>query len=185
MEPISPSPLTPLTPLTIFKTKLEAGEIQSALDFALGEATQLEIRTWVAQISPLSSSSPSNPLPNPQDQRLLTAINMVEGTVDNEIGSSFLSTGPYTELQSFHFQQVQESSAIIQNYLDSLKVLVEMLTLSDPLLAQPPKAVLPELPLATEFFAPECAPECAPEKVHSSGQESFELFFDVHPRLTA
>ena len=102
-----------------FKEKLKAGKIVDALTLALGEAVELEITTWV--------SSAETDYPS-ADARMRTRINIVDGDIDNEVGSQFIGNGPYTELRQFHLEQVQEGRHIIQQNLENLHQLFNVLT---------------------------------------------------------
>jgi hypothetical protein len=110
-----------------FKEQLRAGKIVDALTLALGEAIELEITTWVS-----SSNSDANTLAEadqlPADCRMRTRINIVDGDIDNEIGSQFIGNGPYTELRQFHLEQVQQGRHIIQHNLENLQQLFTVLT---------------------------------------------------------
>lgn len=101
-----------------FKEHLKAGKIGDALILALGEAVELQITTWVA------SADSAQPL---SGSRMRTRINIVEGEIDNEVGSQFIGNGPYIELRQFHQEQVQEGRQIIQNNLASLQQLFTVL----------------------------------------------------------
>ncbi|MGB7442016.1 MAG: hypothetical protein WA919_13170 [Coleofasciculaceae cyanobacterium] len=112
-----------------FKEKLRAGKIVDALTLALGEVVELEITTWVSE----SSSEKENLLSVKADQprpdcRMRTRINIVDGDIENEVGSQFIGNGRYTELRQFHLSQVQEGRQIIQQNLDSLQQLFNVLT---------------------------------------------------------
>lgn len=112
-----------------FKEKLRAGKIVDALTLALGEVVELEITTWVSE----SHSEQDNLLSAKADQpspdcRMRTRINIVDGDIENEVGSQFIGNGRYTELRQFHLSQVQEGRQIIQQNLDSLQQLFNVLT---------------------------------------------------------
>jgi hypothetical protein len=107
-----------------FKEKLKAGQIIDALTLALGEAVELEITTWVSSDTETSSETD---LPS-ANSRMRTRINIVDGDIDNEIGSQFIGNGPYTELRQFHMEQVLEGRKIIQNNLENIQQLFTVLT---------------------------------------------------------
>ncbi len=108
-----------------FKEQLKAGKIGDALIQALGEAVELQITTWVASADSEAKVSPDGqPLPG---NRIRTRINIVEGEIDNEVGSQFIGNGPYTELRQFHQEQVQEGRQTIQNNLATLQQLFTVL----------------------------------------------------------
>ena len=110
-----------------FKEKLKAGKIVDALTLALGEAVELEITTWVS--APNSDAKTLVEADKPSaDCRIRTRINIVEGEIDNEVGSKFIGNGPYTELRQFHMEQVQEGRQTIQQNLENLQQLFTVLT---------------------------------------------------------
>lgn len=110
-----------------FKAQLRAGKIVDALTLVLSQAVELEIITWVS-----SSNSDANTLAEidqpPVNSRMRTRLNIVEGEIDNEIGSEFVGNGLYTELRQFHMEQVQASSQIIQQNLENLQQLFTVLS---------------------------------------------------------
>ena len=103
-----------------FRQKLRAGELLDALTLALGEAIELNITTWVSSEKSLTTNvtAINQPLPG---HRMHTRINLVDGDIENEIGTEFMSAGPYTELREFHLQQVQKGRQIIQQNLESIQ----------------------------------------------------------------
>jgi hypothetical protein len=111
-----------------FKAQLKAGKIVDALTLALGEAVELEITTWVSS-SKNSDSTPATETEKPTaDCRMRTRMNIVDGAIDNEVGSRFIGNGPYTELRQFHMEQVQQGRDIIQQNLENLQQLFTVLT---------------------------------------------------------
>lgn len=105
-----------------FKEQLKAGKIVDALTLALAEAVELDITTWVSSANSTETDQP------PANCRMRTRINIVEGAIDNEVGSQFIGNGPYTELRQFHMEQVQEGRQIIQHNLENLQQLFTVLT---------------------------------------------------------
>ncbi|MBW4648553.1 MAG: hypothetical protein KME06_07610 [Kastovskya adunca ATA6-11-RM4] len=105
-----------------FKEKLTSGKIPEALTLALSEAVELEITTWVSTAdSDTDSSEPVNsPAPG---YRMRTRMNIIDGDIENEVGSQFIGNGPYTELRQFHNQQVLAGRQIIQQNLQNLQQL--------------------------------------------------------------
>lgn len=97
-----------------------------ALTLALGEAVELEITTWVSSSSDADLLTESNRPPAHCCMR--TRINIVDGDIDNQIGSQFIGNGPYTELRQFHLEQVQEGRQIIRHNLESIQQLFTVLT---------------------------------------------------------
>lgn len=108
-----------------FREQLKAGKFGDAFILALSEAVELDITTWVASAdSEAKSPDSGQPIPG---YRMRTRINIVEGEIENEVGSQFIGNGPYTELRQFHQEQVQEGRQIIQNNLASLQQLFTVL----------------------------------------------------------
>jgi hypothetical protein len=105
-----------------FKEKLESNQIGEALKMALGEAIELKITTWVVDANDANADGAAKP-----GHRMQTRINIVDGDIDNEIGSLFLSQGPYGELRDFHLNQVKEGRSIIRQNLESLQQLFGLL----------------------------------------------------------
>ena len=110
-----------------FKEQLKAGKIIDALTLALGQAVELEITTWVSSANSDSKTSAEADQPSP-DRRMRTRLNIVDGNIDNEVGTQFIGNGPYTELQQFHRLQVQEGAQMIQQNLENLQQLFAVLT---------------------------------------------------------
>lgn len=109
-----------------FKAQLKAGKIIDALTLALGEAVELEITTWVSSASD-STTSIDAEAPAPES-RMRTRMNIVDGDINNEVGTQFIGNGPYTELQQFHRAQVQDGPQMIQHNLENLQQLFSVLT---------------------------------------------------------
>lgn len=109
-----------------FKGELQNNNFVGALKTALSEVIELEIVTWVvpADQDDLGQDTPENALPG---HLMRTRINLVDGDIDNEIGSHFVGSGPYTELRQFHLEQVQKGQDTIQKNLTNLKQLFEIL----------------------------------------------------------
>jgi len=109
-----------------FKEQLKSGKIVEALTLALGEATELEITTWVSSADS-ENKTPHLEGPKP-GYRMRTKINLVEGDIENEVGTQFIGNGPYTELREFHLEQVQEGRQIVQQNLACLQQIFVVLT---------------------------------------------------------
>ncbi|PSO58895.1 MAG: hypothetical protein BRC47_08380 [Cyanobacteria bacterium QS_7_48_42] len=107
-----------------FKAQLQAGKITDALTLALSEAIELEITTWV---STDESDNQSDEKPT-SGHCLRTRMNIVDGNVDNEVGSEYFGSGPYAELQNFHLEQVKEGRQIVQKNLESLQQMFAVLS---------------------------------------------------------
>jgi hypothetical protein len=111
-----------------FKEQLKAGRIVDALTLALGEAVELEITTWVSSSKNSEANTSAEAEKPAPDSRMRTRMNIVEGAIDNEVGSRFIGNGPYTELRQFHMEQVQQGRQIIQHNLENLQQLFTVLT---------------------------------------------------------
>jgi len=108
----------------IRNNELDTDSIGKALKTALTEAIELKITTWVVPAGEGNALASGEPKPG---YRMRTRINIVDGDIDNEVGSPFVASGPYSELREFHLSQVQESRAILQQNLQSLQQLFGML----------------------------------------------------------
>ncbi|WP_072622127.1 hypothetical protein [Spirulina major] len=104
-----------------FRQYLKEGKVVDALTLALGEAIELEITTWVSTDDSAVLGEPS------PGARMRTRMNLVDGDINNEVGSQFIGSGPYTELRDFHLQQVQEGRDIIKQNLESLQQMFVLL----------------------------------------------------------
>jgi hypothetical protein len=104
-----------------FREQLKAGNLPEAFALALSEAVDLKITTWVASAESESGRTPKS------ESRLHSRINLMGGTIENEVGEQFLDEGPYGELRQFHLAQVAQSSTTIQNNLASLQKLFELM----------------------------------------------------------
>ncbi|HIK05127.1 MAG TPA: hypothetical protein IGS40_10485 [Trichormus sp. M33_DOE_039] len=115
----------------INSNNLDSNNIIDAMKAAIAEVVQLEITTWVVEPSTQLDGElqPSSTSAKPGN-RIYTKINLVDGDIENEVGSQFLSSGPYAELLSFHLDQVKESREIMQKNIESVhkvyKILMEM-----------------------------------------------------------
>jgi predicted GTPase len=98
-----------------FAEQLQQGRLADALTVALTNAIELEITTWLA-----IADAPEPKL----GECLHTKINIVDGEIDNQIGSQCLNGGSYKEIKDFHQEQVQYSSQMIQYNLETLQQLL-------------------------------------------------------------
>jgi hypothetical protein len=112
-----------MTTIEEFREKIKAGEILDALTLAMSESMELKITTWVSSDSQsLDSEEP------PPGYRLRTRINILEGEVENEIGSELIGKEAYAELQQLHLEQVEQSREILLKNLESLQKMMVVLT---------------------------------------------------------
>lgn len=101
-----------------FTKHLQQGKLADALTVALTKSIELEITTWIAV--------PDAPTPE-MGECLHTKINIIDGEIDNQIGKRCLDQVCYSELQDFHQEQVQYSSQLIQQNLETLQQLLVMM----------------------------------------------------------
>jgi hypothetical protein len=112
-------------------SKLDSNKIIDAIKTAIVDMVELEITTWVVESSNQLSEDlhPSTVSAQPGN-RIYTKINLIDGDIENEVGSQFLCGSPYSELLGFHLEQVKESREIMQKNIESVhkiyKVLMEM-----------------------------------------------------------
>ncbi len=109
-----------------FKQELRSGNLSDAIKIAFGEAIELEITTWVATSEQMGLAPEESDHARP-GHRMRTRINLVDGDIENEVGSQFLGNSRYAALKNFHLNQVQEGREIIRQNLASLRTLFGML----------------------------------------------------------
>jgi hypothetical protein len=91
-----------------FAKLLQDGKFADAMNLALLQAIELKITT---------TGTPAN-------QSLQTQINLVAGQVNHYISEDCLNSSIYTDLIDFHQQQVQSSSYMVQQHLETLQQLL-------------------------------------------------------------
>jgi hypothetical protein len=118
-----------------FKDKLRSGEIFEALTIAMSEAIELKVTTWISSTeSPptaqdfYANGTLKEDLQPPLGSCLQTRINLVDGEVENLIGSEFIGDEAYAELQQFHLEQVQEGREILLKNIESLQKIFVVMT---------------------------------------------------------
>ena len=104
-----------------FKKALRSGDLPEAFVMAMGRATELNITTKVVKADGTISGS-YNPA-----QQIHTRLDLLNGTIDNEVGEDFLGNSKYRELQEFHQQQVALGNLKIQENFQSLQQLFRLL----------------------------------------------------------
>jgi hypothetical protein len=109
-----------MTAIEEFREKMKAGAIFEALTLAMSEAVELKITTWVA-----TSDLENNPNVDESQPgyRLHTRINLVNGEVENEIGSEFINNPNYAQLQQLHLEQVQQGRETLIRNIESLQAM--------------------------------------------------------------
>lgn len=97
-------------------------EVIDAIKTAIVEVIELEITTWVPDSS-IQVEQPQEQQVAQPGNRMYTIINLIDGDINNEVGSQFIGSGPYTELREFHLSQIKESREIMQKNIESLQKL--------------------------------------------------------------
>ena len=153
-----------------FKNELQNNNFVGALKTALSEAIELKIVTWVvpADQDEVGQDTPENALPG---HLMCTRMNLVDGDIDNEIGSQFVGSGSYTELRQFHLEQVQKGQDIIQKNLTNLKQLFEILV-----------EKIHGLPQTERLLTPSTVPEAVGSSYPSDNQRAALLADDDIPK---
>ncbi|MEH2069750.1 MAG: hypothetical protein V7K47_16580 [Nostoc sp.] len=108
-------------------TKGEGFNIDDVIDTiktAIVEVVELEITTWVPESSNQLEEIKGQQIAQPGN-RMYTVINLIDGDINNEVGSQFIGSGAYTELREFHLTQIKESREIMQKNIESLHKLYE------------------------------------------------------------
>ncbi|MCC5630056.1 hypothetical protein LC613_19245 [Nostoc sphaeroides CHAB 2801] len=96
-------------------------DVIDAIKIAIVEVVELEITTWVPDF-PTHLEQPQQQVAQPGN-RMYTVINLIDGDINNEVGSQFVGSGPYIELREFHLSQIKESREIMQKNIESLQKL--------------------------------------------------------------
>lgn len=110
---------TSTTSIRFQKELKETKNFGDALVAVFAELVQLKIVTWVA------ASGDKEPKPG---NRLKTTINLIDGDIENEIGSKFLTDADYIKLREFHESQVAKGSETIAKNLQTLVGIGEKVT---------------------------------------------------------
>ena len=97
-------------------------DVIDAIKTAIVEVVELEITTWVPDSSTELEQPQGQQIAQPGN-RMYTVINLIDGDINNEVGSQFVGSGPYTELREFHLSQIKESREIMQKNIESLQKL--------------------------------------------------------------
>ncbi|MEH1920765.1 hypothetical protein [Nostoc sp.] len=113
---------TIVTNLNADKKGLDVDEVINAIKTVIVEVIDLKITTWVAESSEQSQNEITSASAKPGN-RIYTRINLVNGDIENEIGSQFTDSGPYKEIREFHLTQVKDSREIIHKNIESVEKL--------------------------------------------------------------
>jgi hypothetical protein len=109
-----------------FKQELQLGNVEKAIEIVVEDAMTLEIVTWVADDADEPSENGTGAGTRKPGHQIRTKINLLDGTVENQIGKFFLDGEPYANLRAFHLQQVEASKALIEKKVASLQILKEV-----------------------------------------------------------
>ncbi|MDF5708917.1 MAG: hypothetical protein PUP90_14945 [Nostoc sp. S4] len=99
-------------------------DVIDAIKTAIVEVVELEITTWVPESSNQLEEIKGQQIAQPGN-RMYTVINLIDGDINNEVGSQFIGSGAYTELREFHLTQIKESREIMQKNIENLHKLYE------------------------------------------------------------
>jgi hypothetical protein len=103
-----------------FQQKLRAGQIHEALSLLMQETIELEITTRLTE--DLANSQLLD------DRYLRTKINLLAGTVQNEVSEQILSdSNNYLRLQKLHTDRVVSSHRIVRDYLQQIEAILTVL----------------------------------------------------------
>ena len=105
-----------------FKQKIKEGNLKDALISIMSEAVELKITTWVSAEKQNSQSKPS------ESNYICTRMNILDGDIENEIGSGFMNKKSYKEIQQFHLEQVKEGHQIVQTNLENIHKMFAILS---------------------------------------------------------
>ena len=115
-----------MTAIEEFQQKVKEGKLLDAFTLVASEATELKITTWVSS-SPIEIQSllvQDKPFPQ---SCLYTRINLINGEINNEIGSNLIGKQDYTQLQKLHQEQVLNGREIILKKLENWQKLLMIL----------------------------------------------------------
>ena len=121
-----------MTAIEEFRAKMKAGAIFDALTLAMSEAVELKITTWVAASDLDNNNDESQP-----GYRLHTRMNLVNGEVENEIGSEFINNPDYARLQQLHLEQVQQGRETLIKNIESLQAMFTIFNDTLPEMPEP------------------------------------------------
>ena len=122
-----------VTAIEEFREKMRAGAIFDALTLAISEAVELKITTWVSSSDLEARTEESQP-----GYRLHSRINLVNGEVENEIGSELINNPNYDQLQQLHLEQVQRGRETLIQNIKSLQAMVTIFNDTFPEMPQHP-----------------------------------------------
>lgn len=103
-----------------FPQKVREGKLLEAFTLAVNETIELKITTWIYACDLETQAIFSKSKPE-AESCLFTRINLVEGEIDNEIGSKIINNQDYAEIKKLHQEQVIKARTTILKNLVSLQ----------------------------------------------------------------
>ncbi len=119
-----------------FKQKIRERKLLEAFTLAASEAIELKITTWVSYSNLETQAIIAKDKPF-SESCLRTRINLVNGEINNEIGSEIIKNQDYAELKKLHQEQVKQGRETILRNLESLQ---KMFAILNNTLAEIPKS---------------------------------------------
>lgn len=124
-----------------FKQALRSGDLSKAFTMVASKATSLNITTRIVR-------QPGQGETYDPDTSLHTQIDLINGTIENEVGEALLNNQQYQNLQHFHQQQVAQGNRKIQENFQGLQQLFQLLVT----LQQYDRLLNAETPLDLKFL---------------------------------
>ena len=124
-----------MTAIEEFKQKIREGQLFDAFTLAVSEAIELKITTWVSSSNLETQAIIAKGKPF-SESCLRTRINLVNGEIENEIGSEIVNNQDYAELKKLHQEQVKKGRETVLKNLESLQ---KMFAILGSTLAEIPK----------------------------------------------
>ncbi|MDJ0691270.1 MAG: hypothetical protein QNJ41_22530 [Xenococcaceae cyanobacterium MO_188.B32] len=125
-----------MTAIEEFKQKIREGKLFDAFTLAVSEAIELKITTWVSSSNLETQAIIAGGKPF-SESCLCTRINLVNGEIENEIGSEIINNQNYAELKKLHQEQVTKGRETILKNLEGLQ---KMFAIVGSTLAEIPKS---------------------------------------------
>ena len=104
-----------------FAQKISQRNFFDAMAMIVGELSHLEIMTIVEDEDDPYFEGDLSDYRGLPGQRMITRIGLIDGDIQNFIGSRFIESASYQDLNQFHREQVEQSHQIIKNNLEALK----------------------------------------------------------------
>ena len=101
-----------------FKQAIREGRLNDAFAIAISKTPELHITTKIASETNTSES-----------KSWQTHLNLIEGTISNEIEEELINDNLYDFVQQFHYQQISQGNQIINQNLQSIQQLFRLLAI--------------------------------------------------------